>query len=319
MRCILIGNYGVANLGDEALREYFLHAFPSIEWTVLSAHPTQSNEIYRLPGGLRSFFMTPWWRTIRAIRQSDAVVFGGGSLFTDVESVYACVLWYMHARTARFFGIPVHLAFQGIGPFTSTMGEWLARSTVYHAASVSVRDRASFDRVQHWSKSIKVVQVFDPVFSAMHTQKIDEETKNVFTIIPRHNSGEILQSAIKKVISQQGSPASITLVLMQPDDPSEKLWADQFTSTIGLPVERVPVVTLDDLMRAVAGSRLVVTERFHGALAALASGLPLEIVSQGKGDKLDELRASIERGFNADHALQLIADAEAALRTALTD
>jgi polysaccharide pyruvyl transferase CsaB len=316
-RCMLVGNYGVANLGDEALREYFLHAFPDINWTVLSAHPTQSNEVYRLPGGIRSLLTTPWWKTLRTLRTADAVVFGGGSLFTDVESVYACFLWFMHARVARMFHVPVHLAFQGIGPFESKIGEWLARSTVRHATSVSVRDRASFNRVQGWSKSIKVVQVFDPVFSAMRTQKIEDETKNVFTIIPRHNSGEILQSSIKKMISQQGAPASIRLVLMQPDDPSEQAWANAFSAMIGLPVERVPTVTLKDLMRAVAGSRLVITERFHGALAALAAGVPVEIVPQGTGDKLHELQQNIAAGFDVHAALNRIAEGEQLLRSQL--
>ncbi len=315
--CILIGNYGVANLGDEALREYFLQAFPDVEWMVLSAHPMHSNELYRLPGGIRSFLMTPWWKTVRAIRRSDAVVFGGGSLFTDVESVYACFLWYIHAGVARLFGVPVHLAFQGIGPFKTGMGESLARWVVRHAASVSVRDRASFDRVNRWQSNQKFMQTFDPVFSFMYKQKIDKEIKNVFTVIPRHNSGATLQEAIKTSISQQGNPTTIRLVLMQPDDPSEQAWADQFTRTIGLPVERVPAVTLEHLMDSVAGSRLVITERFHGALAALASGVAVEIVSQGKGDKLDELRSSIERGFDVAQANRIIADAEAALRTVL--
>ncbi len=315
--CILIGNYGVANLGDEALREYFLHALPEIEWTVLSARPSRIHELHRLPGGIRSFLTTPWWKTVQAIRQSDAVVFGGGSLFTDVESVYACVLWWLHAAAARLCGVPVHLAFQGIGPFKSRIGERLARWVVEHAASVSVRDRASFERVQTWSLSQKIIQTFDPVFYFMQKQKIDSDIKNVFTVIPRHNSGAMLQETIRKSISQQGSPVSIRLVLMQPDDASEKEWADRFITTIGLPVERVPALTLNNLMEAVAGSRLVITERFHGALAALASDVPVEIVSQGKGDKLDELRGSIERGFDATTANRMITDAEAALRTAL--
>jgi polysaccharide pyruvyl transferase CsaB len=317
MRCILIGNYGVANLGDEALREYFLQAFPDVEWTVLSANPTHPQEMYRLPGGIRSLLITPWWKTIRAFRRADAVVFGGGSLFTDVESVYACFLWFMHAQTAQLFGVPVYLAFQGIGPFKTGVGETLARWTVRHAASVSVRDHASFNRVQEWSKSIKVVQVFDPVFSSMVKQKIDEETKNVFTIIPRHNSGENLLSSVKNMISQQGVPASIRLVLMQPDDVAEQQWAEQFTATIGLPVERMSAVTLDGLMQAVTGSRLVITERFHGALAALAAGVPVEIVSQGQGDKLGELRNRIAQGFDEADAERLIAEGERALRTAL--
>ena len=34
MRLLLVGNYGVGNLGDEALREYFLKRFPEVQGEV---------------------------------------------------------------------------------------------------------------------------------------------------------------------------------------------------------------------------------------------------------------------------------------------
>ncbi|MBI5155969.1 hypothetical protein HZA45_01700, partial [Candidatus Peregrinibacteria bacterium] len=97
MRCVLIGNYGTGNFGDEALRSYFLKSFPEIEWQVVSARPT-ADELPRLPAGPRSLFTTKWFRTIKALRHCDAVVFGGGTLFTDSESVFACFLWWLHVR-----------------------------------------------------------------------------------------------------------------------------------------------------------------------------------------------------------------------------
>lgn len=74
MHCVLIGNYGVGNFGDEALKEYFLSAFPDITWSVVSARPS-GEELPRLPGGFRSLF-SHWWKTLGAIRNTDAVVFG---------------------------------------------------------------------------------------------------------------------------------------------------------------------------------------------------------------------------------------------------
>ena len=101
MRCLLISNYGTGNHGDVALKEYFLTRFPEVEWIVLSANAQSPRDVPRLPFGLRSLFTTPWWRTLAALRSSDAVIFGGGSLFTDVESVRACLLWWWHACVAR--------------------------------------------------------------------------------------------------------------------------------------------------------------------------------------------------------------------------
>lgn len=316
MRCLLIGNYGVGNMGDEALREYFLGAFPDIEWIVLSAHPTGS-EIPRLPLGIRSFFSFKWISTLSTFRQVDAVVFGGGSLWTDVESVFACYLWSLHALTAFVFHKPVFLASQGIGPFKTRVGEWLARWVIRHAAFVSVRDEESMKRIEEWGLNRKIVQTFDPVFSLMYKHKMNHHVKNVCTIIPRANSSEALMDKALSVLRMHPYIHTVQILLMQPDDPMEKGIATRLERELGLPARIVSVRTLHDLLKGVAGSTMVVSERFHGALAALACGIDLDIVSQGKGDKLAVLRDKIAAGFNADIALDLIHDGENALHRVL--
>lgn len=317
MRCLLIGNYGVGNMGDEALREYFLGAFPDIQWIVLSANPTGS-EKHRLPLGIRSFFSFRWISTLSAFRQVDAVVFGGGSLWTDVESVYACFLWSLHACVACMFRKPVFLASQGIGPFKTRAGERLARWVVRNAAFVSVRDEESMKRIEGWGLNRKIVQTFDPVFSLMFKQKMNHHVKNVCTIIPRANSSEVLMNKALSVLRMHPYIHTVLILLMQPDDPMEKGMATRLERELGLPARIVPVRTLSDLMKGVAGSTMVVSERFHGALATLACGVDLDIVSQGKGDKLGTLRDKIAAGFDEAAALGLIYDGEQELRRALT-
>jgi polysaccharide pyruvyl transferase WcaK-like protein len=315
MNCLLIGNYGVANLGDEALREYFIKTFPDVTWTVLSADPKEG-EVPRLPLGIRSFFRFNWIKTLKAYRQADAVVFGGGSLWTDVESVYACYLWSLHVLAARIFHKPVLLAFQGIGPFKTAVGEKLARWAVRHATFVSVRDEQSMRRVMSWSLNIKIIQTFDPVFSLMHKQKMNRSVKNVYTIIPRANSSETLMQTALSALRIHPYMHHVQILLMQPDDPAEQAFAVRLERELGSPATTVPV--LDDLLKGVAGSAMVLSERFHGALAALACGIELDIVAQGKGDKLAALRDKIAAGFDADAAQELIMQGERELRSALT-
>lgn len=316
MRCLLIGNYGVDNLGDEALRQYFLDAFPDIEWFVVSAQPSAS-EYARLPLGVRSFLGSKWGRTLKAYCEADAVVFGGGSLWTDVESVFACVLWSLHARVARLFGKPYFLAFQGIGPFNTRIGERLARRAVEHAAFVSVRDEASAARLAAWGMDTKFVQTFDPIFSALQKQKNNTNEKNVCTIIPRGNSSEHLMQKALSYLRMHPYIHRLDIVLMQPEHPGEQAMATRLERELGLPATIIPARTLFDLMKGVGASVMVISERFHGALAAIAAGIEVQIVSQGHGDKLAELSRLIDRGFSAEDAHALIATGEAALRNAL--
>lgn len=317
MRCILVGNYGIANLGDEALRQYFLHAYPDIGWSVLSARPAHPGELHRLPGGLKSLFFTPWWKTVRTIRQADAVVFGGGSLFTDVESVYACILWAFHVLVARLCGKPVYLAFQGMGPYRTRAGEWLARWSARQARFLSVRDPASMERVKKWGLNIEVVQTFDPVFAHMQATYEARNPKNVFIAVPRHNSGADFRKRAQEVITATQNIDEVHIVLMQPDDRRESAFAESLHADLPLPATIVPVRTLDELMEEVSGARHVLSQRFHGALAALAVGSPVTVLPQGEGDKLWEIKKYEGERPDTAALVAAVQNGERALRAAL--
>jgi polysaccharide pyruvyl transferase WcaK-like protein len=310
MKAVLIGNYGVGNFGDEALKGYFLGAFPEVEWLVPSARPGVG-EYPRLPVGFRSLFRTPWWKTLGAIRRADALVFGGGTLFTDIESVKACWLWGVHAFAARCFGVPTYLAFQGVGPFHTRVGEGIARYVVRSARYVSVRDASSLARVRPWRPD--AVATFDPVFLLFLQRKKERRPDGGALLIPRHNSGEAFLRACDAVPAD----ASVTVALFQPKDAGE-VWMSELLKT-RFPRSTVRVIEdVDALMGALAHAESCVCERFHGALAAAAAGVPTTLVSRASGDKLDEARSLF--AAPAVDASKAAAEAgESSLRTALQD
>lgn len=314
MRAVLVGNYGVGNFGDEALKEYFLGAYPGVRWTVVSAHP-EVGELPRLPAGIRSCFGTPWLKTLGAIRRADAVVFGGGTLFTDIESPKACVIWGIHAFVARLFGVPVHLAFQGIGPFKTGVGEWIARRVVRSARSISVRDGASAARIATWATRAVVVETFDPVFSLFIAKKHDRHADNTYVLIPRHNSGKNFMDALETHAANLRH-VTIVVALFQPDDPGERKAVEMVRRRYPQASVRT-IRTVDDLMDLLVTASHCVCERFHGALAAVAVGTPLTVVPQAAGDKIDTVRATFGRPDGWSEALGRIAAGEEALKTAL--
>lgn len=314
MRAVLVGNYGVGNFGDEALKEYFLRAFPEVEWTVLSARPGPG-ELPRLPVGIRSFFGTRWWRTLGAIRRADAVVFGGGTLFTDIESVKACVLWGVHALVARVFRVPVHLTFQGVGPFKTALGEGIAKQVVHRVASMSVRDEASAARIANWRKNTQVIQTFDPVFSLFVEKKLEHRAQNVYVLIPRYNSGRTFSEALEFHATNLRH-ATIEIALFQPDDAGERKAVESLRRSY--PQANVRTIrNVDDLMNLLSRASHCVCQRFHGALAAVAAGVPLSTVSQAAGDKISTVPEMFGRPEGWSSALTRIAAGEEALRQAL--
>lgn len=305
VRFLLVGNYGVGNLGDEALKDYFLRSFPEVQWTVISAHP-EDQEVPRFPMGIRSLLSLRWFRTLRALRQSRGMVFGGGSLLTDQESVRACFLWGLHAFVAWLYGKPYLFAFQGIGPFRTTLGERIARSVVAHAAFLSVRDPLTAERIRSWKMNTKFIQSFDPVFRLMYDKKTIVRTQKIFTVIPR--ASDVSQP--EKYHIPAGS--TVRILLLEPESLSERSLAEAIharhpDSSI------LSIRTLEQLLTEVAQATTVLSARFHGALAAVALEKELQLLSQGEGDKLSSLRHLPP----ATELLALVRTGEEALKTAL--
>ncbi len=302
MRCVLIGNYGVGNIGDEALRQYFLGAFPEVTWTVVSAAPQRMGEVPRLPLGLRSCFRA-WWKTIIAFCLSDAVVFGGGTLFTDSESVFACVLWGMHALVARVFGLQIVLAFQGVGPFRTRFAECLTKCIFEQASFVSVRDAASLERVRKWALQCEPIESFDPAFAVFAPYRAPAPVARTLVIIPRGNSDEEFCAPVRGEISKPWD--AIHILLMQPDK-KERQVAVKISALCGGKSTIIEIDSVTQLLAQVSQASMVVTQRYHGALAALAMKKPVMIVPQIKDDKLEQLRMEASDPQSMENFLQKV-------------
>ena len=281
---LLIGNYGVKNAGDDILRDYFLRRFPEIKWKVLSANP-ESDELPRFPAGIRSFINFKWIRTLSTLKKSDGVVFGGGSLFTDTESISACWIWFVHALFAWIFRKPIHLAFQGIGPFKTGVGESLSRWVVRHSSFISVRDEVSFERLKKWKKNTDVVQSFDPSILLLDRQKDSFRTNNVFTYIPRFSTSEDHAKMIFHALSELVKNGTALRVLsLQPDDAREHETCIRLRDALRADFHIAR--SLEDALGSMSGM-CVITQRYHGATAAVIAGIPFVAIRQREGDKLD--------------------------------
>lgn len=294
MRAVLIGNYGVGNLGDEALKEYFLQAFPKVSWTVVSANPTEKNEVPRLPGGPTSFFTTDWGQTITVIKKANRVIFGGGSLLTDMESPYACFLWWLHARVAQLYGKPVAFAFQGIGPFNTKIGRYFACKALQIATHVSVRDELSYDRLETLGLADSVVKSFDPVLSLVKKISSAKRVPGKLIVIPRKQSGHAFVRLARDFAFEY---TSLSIVRFQPFDEGEHratlaISRDYEDSTM------VPVTTIEQAVKEIATADMVLSHRFHGSLIALALRKKVTIATQTSHDKHESLK-QLEQSVSA--------------------
>lgn len=325
MRCVLVGNYGVGNIGDEALKEYFLSEFQDVRWTVVSSRWSQEkcHAVPRLPFGLRSLFSPlaghscsssgGWWRTISAIRHSDAIVFGGGSLFTDIESVWACMMWRAYVVLAAFFRVPVLLAFQGAGPWKTGLGLMLARKTFRYARFVSVRDAESLARIQSFGLRKPPVLTFDPAFALFASHPAATVPRRL-VIIPRANSNDNFFAEVSRKLT--GNFTDVRILLMQPDD-AERRVGERVRALAGSTATVIELTSVQQFLGEVSSASEVLSQRYHGALAAFAMAIPVQVAAQEVGDKLDALNELVRSASSRDELLASVKRGADGLRSAL--
>jgi len=172
---VLIGNFGAGNVGDELILAGFLcklgKELPKAKVTVLGGDPRLVRRFHgvdalpHLPTGVRSFFKHGWWRSVKKIREADAVIFPGGGLFTDQESAHAIFLWGIHLLVARYFWKPVYLLGQSIGPIESEYMKDFTRFCLRKVEWIGVRDTASENELKKLGvSSVKIKHGNDSSF-----------------------------------------------------------------------------------------------------------------------------------------------------------
>lgn len=165
---VISGYYGFGNSGDEAVLQSILLALQqeeerqgvSIEPVVLSIRPEETAATY----GVRSVHRMKVGQMITALRGSDGLISGGGSLLQDVTGLTSIPYYLGVIRLAQWLKRPTFIYSQGLGPVNRRWFDPWIRSAFARAAYISVRDQASADYLQRVGLAKEQVQVVpDPV------------------------------------------------------------------------------------------------------------------------------------------------------------
>jgi len=142
-KCVISGYYGFGNLGDEAILFALVRSLrsrrPDMEITVLSGNCRHTSTNYGVNAVNRWNPVAVW----RALRGSDGLISGGGSLLQDVTGLASLVYYLGVMWLAVLAGRPFWVHAQGIGPIRSRLGRFLVRLTLGRARGISVRDPGS--------------------------------------------------------------------------------------------------------------------------------------------------------------------------------
>jgi polysaccharide pyruvyl transferase CsaB len=165
-KVVISGYYGFSNSGDEAILMALTRSLkriePQIDITVLSANPADTEASYGVSAVNRNNIIN----CIKAIRQCDCFISGGGSLIQDVTSKKSLVYYLSLIAIARWFGKKVVVYANGIGPLNWAFGRALTRRVLLGVDVLSVRDQDSMTLLQKIGITAKpIILAADPVFS----------------------------------------------------------------------------------------------------------------------------------------------------------
>lgn len=183
MKILIIGNYGVTNLGDELILLGLLTGIfegnPDAEISIMSVSPRETEDflkpyfpgksirgVHRIPFGFRSlsaFLKNNLFSEVKyAFRDADLVLLGGGGLFADDESIFTVPFWYIQASLALLYKKPLVTYGLGILPIRGRLGRYLTNNLLKRATFLGLRDEISHTSLPFLKNSFLTV---DPIFA----------------------------------------------------------------------------------------------------------------------------------------------------------
>jgi polysaccharide pyruvyl transferase CsaB len=306
MRAVLCGYYGMGNGGDEALLATLLQMIPpQVTPIVLSGNPQETALRY----GVKAVPRKALGPVIKALRQSEVFIWGGGSLLQDATSLQNPLYYSGLMILARWMGLKTIAWGQGIGPLNHPLSRWLGQYALRHCQAVSVRDHGSAKWLARWQ--VPGLLAPDPVW-AMESQPVeglwDLPAPRVAVALRPHPwlTEARLEQFTQSLASFQ--KATDTCVLLVPFQPKKDLPIAEYIQP------RLPgpshIYTLENplqLKGLFQGVEMAIGMRFHALIMAAAAGCRCFAISYDP--KVSYLMADLELpGFDLNpHAGEITA------------
>jgi polysaccharide pyruvyl transferase CsaB len=270
LQAVLCGYYGEGNGGDEALLVSMLEMLPAnVKPLVLSANPQQTTASYGVAAIDRKSL-----QVISALRRSQALILGGGSLMQDATSLRNSIYYGGMMGLAQQFGLKTIAIGQGIGPLHQQITRWIAERALGGCTALTVRDAASAFILQDWS--ISCMMAPDPVWNLAATtvpELAELPTPRIAITLRNHPQ---LTPARLSVLTQaliDCQTATNSFILIVPFQPRTDLAISQQLQAQLPDVSQI--VIMDDpkkLKGVFQGVQLAIGMRFHSLIMAAAEG-----------------------------------------------
>lgn len=297
---------GSPNLGDELVFRALIPQIQSrgLDPVALSVDPPATEAVHGVRAARR--------RLVLARGNPRATVFGGGGLLQDETSTLNLDLHLMPVVAARLRRQPVVGVGLGAGRLSTRSGQLRVRKALA-GVPLAVRDVDSADLLESLGLDRPVVAA--DLTLSLPPPSVVAADRIVVSLRPwsgqrhrlparlrRHTVDEAFVAGAARSLDElaeaTGLPVHFVAFDAPKDDPLHRAVAARMRHTYSLTCPNV-----SEVLSEVAASRLVVSMRYHGGMAALLGGVPSVLV--GYSSKVDSLAADAGPGavglrFSAD-------------------
>ncbi|MGF1540866.1 MAG: polysaccharide pyruvyl transferase CsaB [Pleurocapsa sp.] len=270
-KVVLCGYYGKGNGGDEALLVTLLQMLPEdVQPIVLSGNPQETKKLY----DVASCDRTSAFPILKALKQSDIFIWGGGSLMQDATSFASPIYYAGLMALAQQRGLTTIAWAQGIGPLKLPVTRWITRQTLLGCSAISVRDLASAELLTQWNLSPVVAP--DPVW-ALRSSTVrglsDFPAPRVAVVLRPHSCLTLprLETLTQALVDFQA--ATNTFILLVPFQLSQDLEiAKHLANKLGDNCSIIPLQDPTELKGLFKEVEMTIAMRLHGLIMAASEG-----------------------------------------------
>lgn len=167
MKVLLSGYYGFDNAGDEAVLYAIVQTLrevkPDIDITVLSNQPEKTAEQF----GVKALNRWSKGGLVKAVKDCDVFISGGGSLLQDVTSKNGILYYLGLIKLAQMMKKKVMIYAQGIGPVNNGRNRALVRKILNKVDVITVRDLESRMELMQMGVYREIMVCADPVMGIL--------------------------------------------------------------------------------------------------------------------------------------------------------
>ena len=290
---IISGYYGFRNSGDEAVLKSILTALEeesrqagiTVKPVVLSSDPAWTEKMY----GVEAVPRMSLGEVRRAIKNSDGLISGGGSLLQDATSPKSIPYYLAILKLAQWAGKPTFVYAQGIGPVQRKIFYPMIRSVFQRCEYVSVRDKQSAALLGSMNLKRPTVEVVpDPVMGLTLPSGSEQAAENNPDELPivgvsvrywdkEHRDLTAIADGLKKVASERRVHLRFLPFHLPDDEQASRMVMDLLgdIKETGSHVSMCDQVTDPQLMLLeVSRCSLMIGMRLHSLIYAASHQVP---------------------------------------------